>query len=102
MSKRVIVMDNDDEYKKTVKLVDDFGEFIANHGESLQEADPFVVTQLVLLVLNAHLDMGRFPVEELDKLDSKKYAKRFESDIAFYMVQRMMDAVILDDKYREE
>lgn len=85
-----------------LELVDDFGDFIEAHSDALQETEPFVITQMILLLINSHLNMGRFTIKELETMDKRKYAKNFERAIAEYSVQRFLDGILLESLKRED
>lgn len=85
-----------------LELVDDFGDFIEAHAEAVQETEPFVITQMILLLINSHLDMGRFTIKELESMDKRAYAKRFEEAIAEYSLNRALDGIILESLKRED
>ena len=78
------------------KFIDDLGDLTEQYSDTLRDAEPFEMCGIIEFLINVHLNMGRFSIEELDAMDNRDYKKDFEKAIAEYCIDRALDAMLLE------
>lgn len=80
------------------KFIDDLSDLTEQYNDTLRDAEPFEMCGIIEFLLNVHLDMGRFSIEELESMKDREYENEFEKAVADYCIHRMLDALLIELK----